>query len=162
MEVCYWALLFMPLAILHHLLNVLLQLANKRWFKKIFRVGGGNSFFRHFVIYQALKFHYLSSYVVKQANSLWDRRLSSHWVTLPSLLKYDAVQFSRYVPTLRRKMLLPSWLYKRLLWRWLQGTALKRWYPSKNKSVISQKTVILSRFPCLQRIREKRQNREKD
>jgi hypothetical protein len=37
MEVCYWALLFMPLVILHHLLNVFVQLANKRGFtqKKI-------------------------------------------------------------------------------------------------------------------------------
>jgi hypothetical protein len=34
MEVCYWALLFMPLAILHHLLNVFVQLANKRGFTK--------------------------------------------------------------------------------------------------------------------------------
>jgi hypothetical protein len=34
MEVCYWALLFMPLVILHHLLNVLVQLANKRGFKQ--------------------------------------------------------------------------------------------------------------------------------
>jgi hypothetical protein len=34
MEVCYWALLFMPLVILHHLLNVFVQLANKRGFKK--------------------------------------------------------------------------------------------------------------------------------
>jgi hypothetical protein len=30
MKVCYWALLFMPLVILHHLLNVFVQLANKR------------------------------------------------------------------------------------------------------------------------------------
>jgi hypothetical protein len=30
--VCYWALLFMPLVILHHLLNVFVQLANKRGF----------------------------------------------------------------------------------------------------------------------------------
>jgi hypothetical protein len=29
MEVCYWALLFMPLVILHHLLNVSVQLAKK-------------------------------------------------------------------------------------------------------------------------------------
>jgi hypothetical protein len=29
-KVCYWALLFMPLVILHHLLNVFVQLANKR------------------------------------------------------------------------------------------------------------------------------------
>jgi hypothetical protein len=41
MEVCYWALLFMPLVISHHLLNVFVQLANKRGFtthtkKKIF------------------------------------------------------------------------------------------------------------------------------
>jgi hypothetical protein len=34
MEVCYWALLFMPLVILHHLLNVFLQIANKRGLKK--------------------------------------------------------------------------------------------------------------------------------
>jgi hypothetical protein len=34
MEVCYWALLFMPLVILHHLLNVFVQLANKRAFTK--------------------------------------------------------------------------------------------------------------------------------
>jgi hypothetical protein len=34
MEVCYWALLFMPLVILHHLLNVFVQLANKRGFKQ--------------------------------------------------------------------------------------------------------------------------------
>jgi hypothetical protein len=34
MEVCYWALLFMPLVILHHLLNVFVQLANKRGFNK--------------------------------------------------------------------------------------------------------------------------------
>jgi hypothetical protein len=34
MEVCYWALLFMPLVILHHLLNVFVQLANKRGLKK--------------------------------------------------------------------------------------------------------------------------------
>jgi hypothetical protein len=34
MEVCYWALLFMPLVILHHLLNVSVQLANKRGLKK--------------------------------------------------------------------------------------------------------------------------------
>jgi hypothetical protein len=32
MEVCYWALLFMPLVILHHLLNVFVQLENKRGF----------------------------------------------------------------------------------------------------------------------------------
>jgi hypothetical protein len=30
MEVCYWALLFVSLVILHHLLNVFVQLANKR------------------------------------------------------------------------------------------------------------------------------------
>jgi hypothetical protein len=34
MEVCYWALLFMPLIIFHHLLNVSIQLANKRGLKK--------------------------------------------------------------------------------------------------------------------------------
>jgi hypothetical protein len=34
MEVCYWALLFMPLVILHHLLNLSVQLANKRRFKQ--------------------------------------------------------------------------------------------------------------------------------
>jgi hypothetical protein len=34
MEVCYWALLFMPLVILHHLLNVFVQLANKRGLTK--------------------------------------------------------------------------------------------------------------------------------
>jgi hypothetical protein len=34
MEVCYWALLFMPLVILHHLLTVFVQLANKRGFKQ--------------------------------------------------------------------------------------------------------------------------------
>jgi hypothetical protein len=34
MEVCYWALLFMPLVILHHLRNVFVQLANKRGFTK--------------------------------------------------------------------------------------------------------------------------------
>jgi hypothetical protein len=34
MEVCYWALLFMPLVILHHLLNVSVQLANIRGFKQ--------------------------------------------------------------------------------------------------------------------------------
>jgi hypothetical protein len=34
MEVCYWALLFMPLVILHHLLNVFIQLANKMGFTK--------------------------------------------------------------------------------------------------------------------------------
>jgi hypothetical protein len=34
MEVCYWALLFMPLVILHHLLNIFVQLANKRGFTK--------------------------------------------------------------------------------------------------------------------------------
>jgi hypothetical protein len=34
MEVCYWALLFMPLVILHHLLNVFVKLANKRGFTK--------------------------------------------------------------------------------------------------------------------------------
>jgi hypothetical protein len=34
MEVCYWALLFVPLVILHHLLNVFVQLANKRGFKQ--------------------------------------------------------------------------------------------------------------------------------
>jgi hypothetical protein len=34
MEVCYWALLFMPPVILHHLLNVSVQLANKRGFKQ--------------------------------------------------------------------------------------------------------------------------------
>jgi hypothetical protein len=34
MEVCYWALLFMPLVILHHLLNVFVQLANKMGFTK--------------------------------------------------------------------------------------------------------------------------------
>jgi hypothetical protein len=33
MEVCYWALLFMPLVSLHHLLNVFVQLTNKRGFK---------------------------------------------------------------------------------------------------------------------------------
>jgi hypothetical protein len=36
MEVCYWALLFMPLVILRHLLNVFVQLANKRGFKQKF------------------------------------------------------------------------------------------------------------------------------
>jgi hypothetical protein len=36
MKVCYWALLFMPLVILHHLLNVFVQLANKRGLKKKF------------------------------------------------------------------------------------------------------------------------------
>jgi hypothetical protein len=35
MEVCYWALLFMPLVIFHHLLNVFVQLANKRGLKKL-------------------------------------------------------------------------------------------------------------------------------
>jgi hypothetical protein len=34
MEVCYWALLYMPLVILHHLLNVSVQLANKSGFKQ--------------------------------------------------------------------------------------------------------------------------------
>jgi hypothetical protein len=34
MEVCYWVLLFMPLVILHHLLNVFVQLANKRGLTK--------------------------------------------------------------------------------------------------------------------------------
>jgi hypothetical protein len=34
MEVCYWALLFKPLVILHHLLNVFVQLPNKRGLKK--------------------------------------------------------------------------------------------------------------------------------
>jgi hypothetical protein len=34
MEVYYWALLFMPLVILHHLLNVFVQLANKRGIHK--------------------------------------------------------------------------------------------------------------------------------
>jgi hypothetical protein len=34
MEVCFWALLFMLLVILHHLLNVSVQLANKRGFKQ--------------------------------------------------------------------------------------------------------------------------------
>jgi hypothetical protein len=34
MEVCYWALLFMSLVILHHLLNVFVQLANKGGFKQ--------------------------------------------------------------------------------------------------------------------------------
>jgi cellobiose-specific phosphotransferase system component IIC len=34
MEVCYWALLFMPLVILHHLLKESVQLANKRGFKQ--------------------------------------------------------------------------------------------------------------------------------
>jgi hypothetical protein len=34
MEVCYWALLFMPLVISHHLLNVFVQFANKRGFKQ--------------------------------------------------------------------------------------------------------------------------------
>jgi hypothetical protein len=38
MEVCYWALLFMPLVILHHLLNVFVQLANKRGLKKKMKV----------------------------------------------------------------------------------------------------------------------------
>jgi hypothetical protein len=32
MEMCYWALLFLPLVILHHLLNVFVQLAKKRGF----------------------------------------------------------------------------------------------------------------------------------
>jgi hypothetical protein len=32
MEVCYWALLFMPLVLFHHLLNVSVQLANKKGF----------------------------------------------------------------------------------------------------------------------------------
>jgi hypothetical protein len=36
MEVCYWALLFMPLVIFHHLLNVFVQLANKRGLKQMF------------------------------------------------------------------------------------------------------------------------------
>jgi hypothetical protein len=36
MEVCYWALLFMPPVILHHLLNVFVQLSNKRELKKIY------------------------------------------------------------------------------------------------------------------------------
>jgi hypothetical protein len=40
MEVCYWALLFMPLVILHHLLNVFVQLANKRGFTKKKNVKG--------------------------------------------------------------------------------------------------------------------------
>jgi hypothetical protein len=35
MQVCYWALLLMPLVILHHLLNVSVQLPNKRGLKKI-------------------------------------------------------------------------------------------------------------------------------
>jgi hypothetical protein len=34
MEVGYWALLFMPLVIIHHLLNVFVQLANKKGFKQ--------------------------------------------------------------------------------------------------------------------------------
>jgi hypothetical protein len=33
-SVCYWALLFMPLVILHNFLNVFVQLANKRGLKK--------------------------------------------------------------------------------------------------------------------------------
>jgi hypothetical protein len=36
MEVCYSALLFMPLVILHHLLNVSVQLAIKRGLKNIY------------------------------------------------------------------------------------------------------------------------------
>jgi hypothetical protein len=39
MEVCYWALLFMPLVILHHLLNVYVQLANERGFKQKKMIG---------------------------------------------------------------------------------------------------------------------------
>jgi hypothetical protein len=42
MEVCYWALLFMPLVILHHLLNVFVQLANKRGFTKKKKKKKGN------------------------------------------------------------------------------------------------------------------------
>jgi hypothetical protein len=34
MEVCYWALLFTPFLVFHHLLNVHVQLANKKGFKK--------------------------------------------------------------------------------------------------------------------------------
>jgi hypothetical protein len=34
MEVCYWVLLFMPVVILYHSLNVSVQLANKRGFKQ--------------------------------------------------------------------------------------------------------------------------------
>jgi hypothetical protein len=41
MEVCYWALLFMPLVILHQLLNVFVQLANKSGFKPKKFVGCG-------------------------------------------------------------------------------------------------------------------------
>jgi hypothetical protein len=41
MEVCYWALLFMPLVILHHLLDVSVQLANKRGFKQQKKFCGG-------------------------------------------------------------------------------------------------------------------------
>jgi hypothetical protein len=53
MEVCYWALLFMPLVILHHLLNVFVQLANKRGFtkKKKKNVGGSHIFMVHTVQY---------------------------------------------------------------------------------------------------------------
>jgi hypothetical protein len=43
MEVCYWALLFMPLVLLHHLLNVFVQLANKRALKK--KTTGANTGF---------------------------------------------------------------------------------------------------------------------
>jgi hypothetical protein len=42
MEVCYWALLFMPLVILHHLLNVFVQLANKKGIKKKSVAGYGS------------------------------------------------------------------------------------------------------------------------
>jgi hypothetical protein len=38
MEVSYWALIFIPLVILHHLLNVFVQLANKRGLKKLFSI----------------------------------------------------------------------------------------------------------------------------
>jgi hypothetical protein len=34
MSLCYWALLFMHLVTLHHLLNVFVQLANKWWLQK--------------------------------------------------------------------------------------------------------------------------------
>jgi hypothetical protein len=51
MEVCYWALLFMPLVILHHLLNVFVQLANKRGFtttKNLLERQNGDHIWTHY------------------------------------------------------------------------------------------------------------------
>jgi hypothetical protein len=76
MEVCYWALLFMPLATLHHLLNISVQLANKRRLKK-----------------QKNKKMFLQLQFQLQLNLIYDRRSISQSVLLSGALLGPVTNF---------------------------------------------------------------------